>query len=189
MTYCSCRCHHRLFKSKPSYFHHLAGDRVAAVHEEASPIPRRRSQRRWQTPQRQRRRRRPSRGGRNECRRERKGPTRSREPILRRQMRSRIGRKSNPAGKRQPGGASPPQNRPRSGDAKQIIPLTGDVKAFGHAYVISCMIVLMSPLRSKFYLFPHQQSNYNSFLSSYQLFFYQEYQKWTNIWQVKRYQI
>ena len=38
---------------------------------------------------------------------------------------------------------APPQNRPRSGDAKQILPLTGDATAFGHAYVISCMILFM----------------------------------------------
>ena len=30
-------CHHRQFNLKPSYFHHLAGGRVEAVHEEASP--------------------------------------------------------------------------------------------------------------------------------------------------------
>ena len=30
-------CYHRQFNPKPSYFHHLAGGRVAAVHEEASP--------------------------------------------------------------------------------------------------------------------------------------------------------
>ena len=54
----------------------------------------------------------------------------------------------NPAENRQPGGAAQPQNRPISRDAKQILPLTGDAAAFGHAYVISCMIVFMSPLRS-----------------------------------------
>ena len=41
---------------------------------------------------------------------------------------------------------APPQNRPISGDAKQIIPLMGDATAFGHVYVISCMIMFMSPL-------------------------------------------
>ena len=30
-------CYHRQFNTKPSYFHHLEGCRVAAVHEEASP--------------------------------------------------------------------------------------------------------------------------------------------------------
>ena len=30
-------CYHREFNPKPSYFHHLAGGRVAAVHKEASP--------------------------------------------------------------------------------------------------------------------------------------------------------
>ena len=42
---------------------------------------------------------------------------------------------------------APPQNRPRSGNAKQILLLTGDTAAFGNAYVISCMIVFMPPLR------------------------------------------
>ena len=31
------RCYHRQFNPKPSYFHHLAGGRVAAVHEEPNP--------------------------------------------------------------------------------------------------------------------------------------------------------
>ena len=31
------RCYHPKFNPRPSYFHHLAGGRVAAVHEEGSP--------------------------------------------------------------------------------------------------------------------------------------------------------
>ena len=67
--------YHRQFKPKPSYFCHLVGGRVAAVHEEASPHPRRRPRRRWRTPRRRQQRRqwRPSQGGRNECRKERQG--------------------------------------------------------------------------------------------------------------------
>ena len=33
----SYRCYHQKFNTRPSYFHHLGGGRVAAVHEEASP--------------------------------------------------------------------------------------------------------------------------------------------------------
>ena len=48
-----------------------------------------------------------------------------------------------------------PQHRPRSGYYKQILPLTGDVTEFGHAYAISCMLFFMSPLQynSTFFLF------------------------------------
>ena len=63
-------------------------------------------------------------------------------------MRSSRGRKRNPTGKRHPLGASPLQNRPRSEDTKQILPLMEYATAVGHTYVISCMIVFMSPLRS-----------------------------------------
>ena len=37
VTTCSDRCYHRQFNPKPSYFHHMTGCRVVAVHEEASP--------------------------------------------------------------------------------------------------------------------------------------------------------
>ena len=67
---------------------------------------------------------------------------------------------------------APPENCPRSGDAKHILPLMVDAAAFGHAYVISCMIVFMSTLQSNYtfsYLSPtiqlekniYQVINYN----------------------------
>ena len=73
---CRSDCCHRLqFKTRSLYFHHLAGGRVAAVHEEASLPPWRRPWRRWQTPRRRQRRRRwqPSRGGKKERRRKQRG--------------------------------------------------------------------------------------------------------------------
>ena len=36
VTTCSNSCYHWKFNPKPSYFHHLVGGRVPAVHEEAS---------------------------------------------------------------------------------------------------------------------------------------------------------
>ena len=37
VTTCSDCCYHWKLNTKPSYFHHLTGGRVVAVHEEASP--------------------------------------------------------------------------------------------------------------------------------------------------------
>ena len=62
VTCCSDHFHRLQFKPKPSYFHHFAGNRVAAVHEEASLTPRRQLRRCWWTPKQQWRGRR-----RNHC--------------------------------------------------------------------------------------------------------------------------
>ena len=97
---------------------------------------------------------------------------------------------------------APPQNRPRSGDTKQIIPLTGDAAAFGHAYVIPCMIVFSSPLQSnsifsslsltiilgktflKWSIITLSRlSKLNQHLASYQFVINQVYQIRKNIWQ------
>ena len=84
-------CYHRKLNPKPSYFHHLAGGRVAEVHEEASPnkkAKRAAIHNRLLTP----------RGG--------------------------LARESVPQTFRYI--YAPPQNCPRSGNAKQIFPLMGD---------------------------------------------------------------
>ena len=98
---------------------------------------------------------------------------------------------------------APPQNRPRSGDAKHILPLTGDATAFGHACVISCMILFISPLQynSTFSLFITNNpirintfanwsiitlsrlSKVNQYLASRQFLINQGYQIRGRIWQ------
>ena len=110
-TSVTCRLYHylhRKFNTKPSYFHHLVGGRVVAVHEEASLNDNR--------------------------------------------IRTTIHHQSLvPMGRLARGSVShmlwviyaPHQNRPRSGDAKQILPLTRNAAAFGHACAISCIIVFM----------------------------------------------
>ena len=91
-------CYHRKFNTKPLYFHHLAGVRGTAVHEEASPND-------------------------NE-----KRTTITHQSLV---LRGRLTR----------GSVSqilqyiyaPPQNRPITGNSKQIPPLRGDAAEFGRA--------------------------------------------------------
>ena len=91
-------CYHWQFNSKPSYFHHLAGDRVEAVHEEASL-------------------------NENE-----KQATINHQLLV---PRWRLARGSVPQMLQYI--YTPPQNRPISGDAKKILPLTGNDAALVRA--------------------------------------------------------
>ena len=90
MTTRSYRCYHREFNPEPLHFNHLEGDRVAAVHEEASlnDNERRNAIYHWSLIPRGR-------------------ITRGSVPQILRYI------------------YAPPQKRPRSGDGKQILPLTG----------------------------------------------------------------
>ena len=97
VTFSSDCCYHQRFNPKPSYFHHLAGGRVVAIHKEASP---------------------------NE--------NAKRTTIHHRSLvhKRRLARGSVPQMLQYI--YAPPQNRPISGGAKQILPLIGDAAAFGH---------------------------------------------------------
>ena len=99
----SDRCYRQQFNPKPSYFQHLAGGRVAEVHEEASL-----------------------------------NDNAKRTAIHHRSLvpRGRFATGSVPQMLRYI--YAPPQNLSRSGDAKQILPLTGDDVALArtHARVI-----------------------------------------------------